>query len=96
MVAEIWGHDVTPQVGRYIKPDGWRFGELLQKGDNFSTFRLPTGSKFGVTSLAVEIETTGRTLQRREGEGGWVRVKITFVGDGEPDTVVRGYMKVWS
>jgi len=94
MVTEIYGTDVNPQVGRYIKPDGWRFGELLAAGDDFSTFRLPTGHTVGITSLAVEIEVTGRTLQRREGESGWVRVKIIYVGDGEPDQYSGGWMKV--
>lgn len=85
--------DVTPTVGTYVKPDGWAFGERLTEGDSFSTFRLPTGSGGPIKSLAVEVEVTGRTIQRK-----WdmrlVRCKITFVGDCEPDTVVRGWLEV--
>ena len=24
--TEIWGFNVTPQVGRWVKPDGWPIG----------------------------------------------------------------------
>ncbi len=91
--TEIWGWDVTPKVGRYILPDGWSHGECLTEGDHFSTFRLPTGYSFGVTSVACEIEVTGRTLREVKGFRA-VRVKITFPGDCEPDTVMGGYMSV--
>ena len=39
---------------------------------------------------AVNVEVTGRTILK----GRQVRVKITFVGDGEPDTVHGGLMTV--
>jgi hypothetical protein len=56
--------------------------------------------------LAVNVEVTGRTIQKPHGRWGadFVRVKITFVADkcrdiytGEmvgEDEVVRGWMKV--
>ncbi len=87
----IWGREVSPKVGTFIKPDGWKFGERLIAGDSFSTFRLPTGLAV-VTSIACEIEITGRELRRAAGMSGMVRVKITFPGDGEPDTVCGGFM----
>jgi hypothetical protein len=93
MVTAIYGFDVTPQVDRYVKPDGWTFGSRLADGGSFSPFRLPTNSGGPIKSLAVNVETTGRTLQRVQGER-MVRVRITFIGDGEPDTVSGGWMAI--
>lgn len=90
--TEIWGFDVTPRAGLCVRPDGWQFGEQLIEGDSFSTLRLRTGQRV-IESLAVEIAVTGRTLQRRYGMC-WVRVRITFVGDGEPDVISGGWMEV--
>ena len=91
--TEIYGWDVTPKVGSFIKPDGWAFGQRLIAGDSFSTFRIPVNSLGPIKDLAVEIEVTGRTLQKKHGMR-MVRVKVTFPGDGESDTVTSGYMEV--
>lgn len=93
LTNDIYGWDTTPQLGRYVKPDGWTWGSKLEAGDSFSTFRIPVHSGGPITSLAVEIEVTGRTLQRVAGLR-MVRVKITFPGDCEPDTVTGGWMEV--
>jgi len=93
MITAIYGIDVTPQVGRYVKPDGWFLGANLTAGDSFSPFRLPTNSGGPIKCLAVRVEVTGRTLKRVAGLR-VVRVRITFVGDCEPDTVVGGYMEI--
>ena len=90
---DIWGWDAAPKIGRYVRPDGWSIGECLIAGDDFSSFRLPTNSNGPIKSLAVEIETTGRTL-RKAGGMRCVRVKVTFVGDCEPDQVCGGWMEV--
>jgi hypothetical protein len=42
----------------------------------------------------VRVRVTGRTIQPNPKVGEGVRVEITFVGDGEADTVTRGWMKV--
>ena len=89
----IWGRDVTPVAGRYVKPDGWHVGGRLIEGDSFSALRLTTNSGGPITDLAVRIEVTGRTL--RTTHGTWaVRVRVIFVNDGEPDTVCGGIMGV--
>lgn len=90
---EIWGWDAAPKIGRYVRPDGWDIGSLLEAGDDFSSFRLPTNSNGPIKSLAVEIETTGRTLQDHFGIR-CVRVKICFPGDCEPDQFCGGWMEV--
>ena len=61
------------------------------EGDSFSTFRIPTNSGGPIKSLAVEVEVTGRMPQKRLGSY-YVRVKISFSGDGEPDVVCPGWM----
>ena len=94
--VEIYGKPVEVKVDSYIEPDGWKLGQRLTEGDDFSSFRIPTGYDFGITSLAVEVRVTGRTWQRRAGEY-WVRVEIIFLKDGDgPDIVHHGWMiKDW-
>lgn len=87
------GNEIAPKIGSFIKPDYWPTGERLTEGDSFSTFRIPVSSDGPIKSLAVEIQVTGRTVQRKSGNY-HVRVKITFPGDGEPDTVTHGWMMV--
>lgn len=88
----IYGNEVEVKVGSCIRPDGWRFGERLTVSDwNKAQFRLPTGSSGPIKSLAVNVTITGRTWQRREGDL-WVRVRVEFVGDGEPSVFVGGWM----
>ena len=69
-------------------------GNLLVTGDSFSTFRLPTNSGGPIKSLAVEIEVTGRTYRYSAAGNRQIRVKITFPGDCEPDTVTHGWMNI--
>jgi len=93
MITEINGIGVVPRIDIRFKPDGWAFGTRLVKGDSFSEFRCPTHNLGPITSLAVRLEVTGRTLQRFQGELA-VRVKVIFPGDGEEDTVTHGWMWV--
>ncbi len=88
------GYDVTPAPGRYIAPDGWTWGDRLVAGEEPYPLRLmlPSGRNGGpIKSLAVRIEVTGRTVQKWK-SGDAVRVRIVFLGDGEPDTSTGGYM----
>lgn len=50
-------------------------------------FRFPTS----VCDIACNVEVTGRKPIWLGSRGTWIRIKVTFVGDGEPDEVVRGY-----
>jgi len=85
--------EVTPAVGKYVKPDGWVLGGQLIEGDDFSALRLTTNSGGPITDLAVRIEVTGRTLRTMHGTLA-VRVRVIFVGDGEPDSFCGGIMGV--
>ncbi len=79
------------KVGTYIAPDGWKFGDLLKPGlSGFCDFYLPTGYDFGVKMLACNIRVSGRKAQKRQGDW-FARVEITFVGDGEPNTIHHGW-----
>ena len=79
------------KVRTVIRPDGWPLGGILKPGlAGFCQFYLPTNSDGPIKELAVNVEVTGRTPQKREGSY-HIRIKITFVGDGEKDTVVRGW-----
>ena len=97
MALTFWeaGITPTPEVGSYIELDNDGATGRLMACDDWAAaeFRLP------VTSLripyAVNVQVTGRTIQRN---GVWgsrrVRVAVTFVGDGEPDVTLRGWMNV--
>ena len=79
-------------VGTYVEPDGWGIGNKLNPGlEGFCPYYLPTNSGGPIKELAVRVEITGRSRQRRHG-GYYVRVKVIFVGDCEPDTVVKGWV----
>lgn len=90
---EVYGQTVEPKIGSCIKPDGWRLASRLTPETwEAADFRLPLNSDGPIKSLAVKIKVTGRTWQRREGDY-YIRVAIEFVGDGEPSTFTRGWMK---
>lgn len=79
------------QVGTYVWPDNWAMGNCLRKGlEGFCPFYLPTNNPI-ITQLACNVEITGRRPQRRCGDY-YLRVRITFIGDGEPDTVCGGWI----
>ena len=89
----IWNREYLPEVGSLIRPDGWRFSERLVESDwSEAEFYLLTGHCVGIQQVAVNITITGRTLQRFDGDL-WVRVKIEFVGDGEPSVFHGGWMR---
>lgn len=81
--------DQASLVGAYVKPDGWRFGGSVVPGGEY-----PIRLQGERAPYAVRIEQTGRYVRRVPGEGGslGLRVRITFLGDGEPDTVVGGWL----
>ncbi len=90
-----YGREVAVKPDAYVVPDGWRGfgGRLREAGDGFSAYRLPVNSRGPIESLAAEIEITGRTVQTFQGND-CVRVRVVFKGDGEPDTVTHGWMKL--
>ena len=96
----------APQEGDYIKPDGWKAGEIITADDGYKDssfpgcqFRIPAGgyrkeiNSQGIEHytkpfymLAINVTVTGRKPDRN----GHYRVKIEFVGDGEPSTFTGG------
>ncbi len=87
----------TPRIGSHVITESrltnGRVFEALETCDdwNAAEFRLPGYP--GTPAVAVNVETTGRTV-RTIGAAfpPVVRVRITFVGDGEPDVTVAGWM----
>lgn len=78
----------TPKVGSRLHLDGWQLSAGLGPCEwDRADFRLTDAS----LPLAVKVETTGRTVQRFRGELA-VRVRVTFVGDGEPDVMHGAWM----
>jgi hypothetical protein len=92
-MVEIQG-DVTPMIGSLVEPDGWKLAEMLCPSDwDKADFYLHTGHEHGVTKVAVNIKVTGRKTRRRYGNQFWVRIRIEFVGDGEPSKFHGGWLK---
>lgn len=90
----INGFNVAPAVGAYLRPDNWSIGACLTiDQSDFAPFRLPSARYADVAYPIRHVEVTGRTLVRRAAAL-YVRVRITFAGDGEPDTRTGGYMLV--
>lgn len=92
MTTTINGVDVSPQVGRFVQPDGWPLGAILAECDwGEAPFRLP--SRTG-RAPAVDIKVTGRTLRYDAPgiAGPAVRVRVTFVRDGETNETTGGWM----
>lgn len=88
--------NITPKIGSRVWIDNYLTFEILVDEDCWdkADFRIPTGLKV-IESLAVNVEVTGRSIQyRSDCCEPVVRVKITFVGDGEPDQISRGWMIV--
>lgn len=89
-----YGREIHVKIGSYVRPDGWTYGAHLVDSEwNMAQFYLPTNSNGPVKSLAVNVTITGRTLRRKD-DNDCIRVKIEFVGDGEPSTFTKGWLKV--
>lgn len=89
----IYGREVEVKAGSQIRIDGWGLCHKI-----LTACEVPELAAFRVQSnggnLAVNVTIVGRTLQRvpYEGHAGYVRVKIEFVGDGEPSTFNHGWL----
>lgn len=99
------GWEMTPRVGSYIRLGDTigeaRMGDALLPGDEpcgswaGCEFRWPS-PVFGWRekhAIACNVTITGRALTRWGGDL-WVRVKVEWVGDGEPSTETRGWLLV--
>lgn len=98
----FYGKVFTVQVGSEIYVDGWEPAPMLLQASEWdgAQFYLPTfsGLRGGpIKTIACNVTITGRTPQTPFGKGGadCVRVKIEFVGDGEPSTFVSGWMRIY-
>jgi hypothetical protein len=87
--------DLQPEVGTVVYPDGWanKGGDLRESSWDKADFRLNSAT-FTDESMAVNIKITGRTFQRPWGFNSprAVRVRIEFVGDGEPSSFSGAWM----
>jgi hypothetical protein len=99
----IDGLEVSAKVNSVVQLDSGRFERLLE-GDDYQDsgwdgcdFRYPNPIREWATkhAIACNVHITGRTFQDRMGDGRrWVRVKIEWVGDGEPNTYAGGWLSV--
>jgi|SRR5262252_6030858 len=90
--------EVRPEAGRGILVDGWgtHCASYLEPCElpELAPFRLPS-LRYSNVKFACRIEISGRVAQKRPYDDRlWVRVRIVFVGDGEPDQICAGWMTV--
>jgi hypothetical protein len=80
--------EASAAVGCILEPDG-RMGENLLPCEDYSdaSFRFPV---LGL-EIACNVHVTGRKLQY-DGGNTKVRVRIEWVGDGEPSTFCGGWL----
>jgi hypothetical protein len=83
------GYEVSVEAGKFVKIDGNALSRMLLVGDDFSPFRLESHSAV-CRSVACRVEITGRKIRWDHGRS--VRVRVVFVGDGEPDVVASGWL----
>jgi hypothetical protein len=100
-IACNWLETHESQVGEWVQPDKWRWGNQLQPGDGPAgswpgcQFRLRTSTVNPGWLLAVKVTVTGKPhymntvagLRRYRS-----RVRIEFAGDCEPSVFSGGWI----
>jgi hypothetical protein len=92
----IEGRRVLVEVGSVIENAAGRTEKLLPSDWDRAQFRFPNPIPGWEVSRAIacNVDITGRTFQER-GRGNWfVKVRLIWVGDGDPDTVTEGWLAV--
>lgn len=85
-------------AGKKVHPDGWAFASVLQSSFSDDAeflgnkFRLPSGRYPDDCPYPVSIEVTGKKVNYRRGHSPRVRVRVTWIHDGEEPTYSHGWM----
>jgi hypothetical protein len=78
-----------------IKPDGWKLsGCITGRVDWTDQWENAWVIKGYNMSYPIRVEISGRDYRYSTPLGSAVRVKITWLHDGEPNTESRGWLKV--
>lgn len=92
---------VNPRPGMYVAPDGWRgaSGELIRSDWSEAQFRIISGTPAtsptdsGMIEPAINLTLTGRSVQfAPHNRAPRVRVRIEWIGDGEPSEYSHGWL----
>jgi len=85
--------NIKPEINDQVMLDSWRVSETLldSEWDKAQFYLTMPRTRM---KRAVNITVTGRTFQKPNGKYGpeAVRIKIEFVGDGEPSTFAGGWL----
>jgi hypothetical protein len=86
---------VEINVGSIIENAAGRTEKLLPSDWDKANFRFPNPiwDWRETHAIACNIQITGRTFQYRQGDY-YVKVRIEWVGDGEPNSYSEGWAKV--
>jgi len=91
--ATIEGRRVEVGVGSPVENAAGRTELLLASDWDAAMFRFPNPVPDWATrhAIAVNVEITGRTFRRRRGAQ-YVKLRLEWVGDGEPSTYSDGWL----
>ncbi len=81
-------------IGERLNVDTLSAARGLLCGDIFSSYRYPIFGAGPVKCVAIEVRITGRVAQDRTDGSRWIRAQVEFVGDGEPSTFAKGWVRV--
>ena len=83
----------------YLHPDNWNIGEIITQADDYSDssfpgcqYRIPAGLPSIGWELAINLTVSGRKSFPLDFGRYKTRVKIEFVGDGEPSNFSHGWI----
>jgi hypothetical protein len=84
---------VQVAVGSVIENAVGRTVALLPSDWDMAAFRYPNPIPEWETkhAIALNVQITGRTFQYRQGRY-WIKVRLIWVGDCEPDTESEGWL----
>lgn len=90
--------EFSPKAGDLILIDTWpkHFQATILKESDWPKAAFVIGSgRYDDVYSSINIQVTGKTLQQRPGmDGLFIRIRIEFVREDEPNTETRGWLRV--
>ncbi len=89
----------TPAVGMHVRGDEWSWDCILMKGERQEPIPGFDGAEFTIATHRtgsqrhINVILTGKKPAWKWGAN-WLRCNLVFVGDCEPDEVVKGWIRI--
>ena len=89
---EHYSREAVPHVGGRVELDEWKDSSELFVCSDWDDADWRITSAIRGLYPAVNIDLTGRTVYLMSSNWMKTRIRVTFVGDGEPDTKAHGWL----